>query len=957
MKLLKRIVFGMLAALVAAVSGIVLIPRPAQADYATGGRGYFVKSVVWAEWGNKGDIIPASGLTKTQYTQVGSTTLALECTLSQPDSGGGYGYNQNTTLDVWTAGSWRKDGLDDLYNRGGTGTNNRMTNAIHTKYAKTTVSFKVSCSAIVSGPGFPAGGQRVPVDGMVVADAESSDPNPDEYIKVETSSNAQWRVLDRIRDTGCTSTTLAQQSTSGGSRTLTLLPGGVTCPNTGPTVAMVASNVSEATITMFGQGQAAAAVGAVINLDYGDAPISYGAAAAQYLTGWNGSSLPDGTTDAFSTRLAWPPRNPDVMLGRRIDPEPVNPVNGDGTQDDKNPASPNDEDAISGTPLYHVIQGGGTATQEIVCTGRGHNRGWVDWNRNGVFDEAEASDTVQCAGGRATLTWSIPQDAVTGNSYLRLRAAATADSLTSPTGLTVTGEVEDHKVQISTYELEISKTSDALAGKKFAGDEVSYTVTAKNPSRTPFTNTSPAYVFDDLRGVVDDATVITGSLQATVGNSSRGDVVFDSSTSRIAWRGTLAPNETLTLTYRVRLKVGGDRDLRNVAWGQAGVAIPATNVTCENRTAEGRDGLTNHPCAAERYQLMSLLKTFQNNYDPAPNAADWTLTATGNFGGETGDTERVVPGNTAVTNANTFVVPVGESFQFKEKAAPEVMKGYEFLNPGVTAVGGNQVELVNRDKPASAKWTKTDSETGELIGESEWTLKGPTAPGGLVITDCIAADRSLCTGPDKDPGAGSFLLEKLKWGEHTLTEVAPPPGYVLPNFSEQIVRLSSTDTGSEPFEIGAIPNDRLPGSISWRKTESGTTNPLAGSVWKLTNASGVTITDITDCVAPGSCSGPDKDPAPGSFRVERLPWGTWILTETGAPLGYLLTTREETLQIGSQAVHQTVKEPFENTRAPVPVLPLTGGTPSDIYHYSGGGLLIVAAALVLLKRCRRNKHS
>ena len=48
MKLLKRIVFGMLAALVTAVSGIVLIPRPAQADYATGGRGYFVKSVVWA---------------------------------------------------------------------------------------------------------------------------------------------------------------------------------------------------------------------------------------------------------------------------------------------------------------------------------------------------------------------------------------------------------------------------------------------------------------------------------------------------------------------------------------------------------------------------------------------------------------------------------------------------------------------------------------------------------------------------------------------------------------------------------------------------------------------------------------------------------------------------------------------------------------------------------------------
>ena len=67
--------------------------------------------------------------------------------------------------------------------------------------------------------------------------------------------------------------------------------------------------------------------------------------------------------------------------------------------------------------------------------------------------------------------------------------------------------------------------------------------------------------------MVDDATVVMGFLQATVGNSKRDDVVFDSNTSRIAWRGTLAPDETLTLTYRVRLKVGGDRDLRNVAWG------------------------------------------------------------------------------------------------------------------------------------------------------------------------------------------------------------------------------------------------------------------------------------------------------------------------------------------------------------------------------------------------------
>jgi hypothetical protein len=946
----------MVGVFAAAISGIVLAPQPAQADYATAGRGYFVNSVVWAEWGRKGDIIPAEGITKTHYTQVGSTTLAVECTLSQPASGQGYGYDQKTTLDVWTAGSFLKDGLDDLYNRGGTGLRNQITSGIHTKYSKTTVSFRVSCSAMASGPGFPAGGQQVPLGGMVVADAESSEP-PGEYIKVETTGNAEWRILDRIRDRGCTSTTMAQQVTSGGSRSITLTPRGTSCPSTGPTVAAVASNVSEVTITMLGQGQSAAAVGAVINLDYGDAPASYGAAAAQYLTGWNGRPLPDGTTDAFAVPLAWPPRSPEVVLGRRIDPEPVNPVNGDGTQDDKVPVAPNDEDAISGTPLYHVMLGSGTANQEIVCTGSGYNRGWVDWNRNGVFDEAESSDTVQCVGGKSTLTWSIPEDAATGDSYLRLRAAARAESLASPTGLTVTGEVEDHKVQISTYELEISKTSDALAGKKFAGDEVTYTVTAKNPSRTPFTAANQAYVFDDLRGVADDATVLTTSLRATVTGSARGDVTFDADAARIAWQGTLDPGEMLTLTYRIRLKTGGDRDVRNVAWGQAGVATPATNVTCKNRTAEGHDDLTNYPCAAEQYGLMSLLKTFQSTYDPNPDASDWTLTATGNFGGEPDDTERVVPGATTATNANTFVVPMGETLRFTEKADPEVMKGYELLNPDVTAVGGDQAELLNKDKPASVTWRKTDSETGELVGGSQWYFSGPSVPGGVTVIDCVAADHDQCAGPDKDPKAGSFLLEDLRWGEHTLTETAPPPGYVLPDQPGRNIKLSSSDTGPDALDAGEIPNDHLPGSISWRKVEAGTTTPLAGSVWQLTDTSGTTITDITDCTASGACSGDDKDPGPGSFRVEGLAWGTWKLVETGAPLGYLLTTREESVPIGAQTVNQTVTEPFENTRATVPVLPLTGGTPSDIYYYSGGGLLAVAAALVLLRHRLRSKRT
>lgn len=955
MRSLRHVAFGLLSMLIV-ICGIYFFPGQAYADYATGGKGNHINSIVWAEWGKKGDVIPAAGLTKTQYTKVGGSTIALECTIAQPGSGPGYGHTDNTALDVWTAGSWYKDGLDDLYNRGGSGTSNQMTSAIHTKGRRITVSLKVSCSAVISGPGFPAAGQRVPVGGLVIADAESSNPKPAEYIKVQTTGDAEWRIIDRIRDQGCSSTTSATLTSEGGSRTMIFSPVGSPCARTGPMAVGLASKVSEATITMYGQGQAAVAVGAVINLDYGDAPVSYGAAAAQYPTGWDTEALPLGQTDAFSAPLA-KQTSPTVLLGSRIDPEPVNPINGDGTQDDKDPAESDDEDAISGTPTYHFVHGGGTVTQEIACTGGGYIRGWVDWNRNGIFEGSEASDTVQCALSRSTLTWSIPSDAVKGESYLRLRSAGRADILTSPTGLTVTGEVEDHRVQISTYDLEISKKSDALTGKKFAGDEVTYTVTAKNPTVTPFTNASPAYVFDDLSGVLDDATLVTDSIEATVGGSRRGDASFDPASGRVTWHGALNPGETITLTYRVRLQVGGDLNVHNVAWAQAGVATPATDVTCENRTAAGRDNLTNHPCAVEQYKLMSLLKTFQTSYDTSPDAAAWTLSALGNFGGESDDVERVVPGSVTANTSNTFVVPTGESFHFKETAAPGIMQGYELLNPTLTSSGGKQVELVNRDKPASATWVKADSETHNAVGGSAWSLTGPSAPGGMAITDCVAADRGQCTGPDKDPGAGVFRLEGLRWGEHTLTETTPPPGYELPASAVHDIRIGGANTGSEPLNIGMITNQQRPGSVSWRKVVADTTTPLAGSVWKLTHSSGTTVTDITDCVSPGSCGGtPDKDPEPGSFHVEGLVWGSWRLAETSAPLGYLLTTREETFQIEASRLDQGIETPFENTRATTPVLPLTGGTPSDIYYYSGGGLLVVAVALVFLGRNRRNKH-
>ncbi|WP_335938992.1 DUF7927 domain-containing protein [Streptomyces sp. PTD5-9] len=95
-----------------------------------------------------------------------------------------------------------------------------------------------------------------------------------------------------------------------------------------------------------------------------------------------------------------------------------------------------------------------------------------------------------------------------------------------------------------------------------------------------------------------------------------------------------------------------------------------------------------------------------------------------------------------------------------------------------------------------------------------------------------------------------------------------------------------------PTEASAVGLKLLP-DIAWQKTDSRTGDLLAGSEWILAPVleDGEKIPDgwprtITDCTDAG-CSDADQDPAPGKFRLTGVPWGTYTLTETTTPSGYL----------------------------------------------------------------------
>lgn len=74
------------------------------------------------------------------------------------------------------------------------------------------------------------------------------------------------------------------------------------------------------------------------------------------------------------------------------------------------------------------------------------------------------------------------------------------------------------------------------------------------------------------------------------------------------------------------------------------------------------------------------------------------------------------------------------------------------------------------------------------------------------------------------------------------------------------------------------------GEVTWQKTDSSRQSLLGGSEWKITGPAGPDSSDVT--VVDNGPS--DQDPSDGQILVKPLVLGTYTLTETKAPTGYVL---------------------------------------------------------------------
>ena len=939
---LRKLVAGA-AVLTCAAAGLGGIERPSAvaapgglpadalpAVFAQGGSSRYRDTIQWLQWadydsnfaGQTKPNVPVLDYgqrkTFTNYRDMGEAGyLVTTCNLSDlKHIGHRNGFPDDLARGPLVAtipGTWAGDILDNLYNIGGAGgwsdgssewhsglkypanyvNHNQMVIGLANGYAyngdKTwdgkdkndlradrtptggysRISFDVSCSAALQTP--DGSSTPVPLNGLVFADAEASnpgstsDPFDGEWIQAQVPSNQRvtWRLLDGGRSTNCPNTRGGSQepvttraSLSNGNRTLRLdntaqecvyqNGGGYSKPNGigGPAVSMFMEGATSATITMQGSGYSAVALGLVLATDFGDAPVSYGSASALLQPRWDGGEVTSRNGyDLFGGRLINTTRMyaSGPYLGTAIDAESQQRFSDGADGDDNDGWYGDDEDGVSIPAAGIETAPGQVVTSNVRCSGGGAVAGWIDWNHNGVFDAAEKSDQATCDGrGNATLRWTVPEDVVRSidgesgshpHTYMRVRTANAGVNL-KPTGSTMGGEVEDYRIAVRVPTIQLVKNVQAPYG---------------------------------------------GQVKA----------------------------------------LGADQWTLKAQQGNGGAASLQVTGTVDTGIKVARPG------------QYALTESSTNPLAPGYEASSWRCSQTpGTVSGWSGS----ILGSSSVR-----------------------VKGTDRITCSVT----------NTTKPGALSWTKVDQDGKTPLGGTTWTLTGPGVPAGTVVEDCQAAGCRTGAYRDTNPAPGAFDVEGLPWGSYSITEKTSPSGYQRLEKTLTFNDVSGANLKAQLKDAtgvtkGAVTNQRLTGSVSWKKQDT-SGHALSGSEWTLSGPGVPASTTITDCVitgAKGQCpSGPyaDTDPAAGSFTVTGLPWDarSYSLVEKRAPAGYRLDSTSRTFVIKPDALQYSFSKAFTNEKVATPRLPLTGGRGAHIFLIAGA---VVSALAITTGLLRRRRH-
>ncbi|WP_336870936.1 isopeptide-forming domain-containing fimbrial protein [Rhodococcus qingshengii] len=184
------------------------------------------------------------------------------------------------------------------------------------------------------------------------------------------------------------------------------------------------------------------------------------------------------------------------------------------------------------------------------------------------------------AGKSVVLTYEVKvNDGVAAGTVLNNKVTGTAKPPTGP-DITPPPVETNHSVPGFT----VAKTADPASGTNVAaGQTITYTVTGTNTGKTTL---NPVVLTDDLSKVLDNATLVDGSLKATVDGAAAAAPTL--SGTALSWTGVLEPGKSVVLTYQVKVNAGvaGGTLINNKVTGTAkpptGPEITPPPVTTEH---------------------------------------------------------------------------------------------------------------------------------------------------------------------------------------------------------------------------------------------------------------------------------------------------------------------------------------------------------------------------------------
>lgn len=268
------------------------------------------------------------------------------------------------------------------------------------------------------------------------------------------------------------------------------------------------------------------------DLDYGDAPNSYGTSSidqAIQLPGPARHSI-DPIPFVYLGSVA-----PDAE-GNGTPATSPNPANSDD-----NTAS-DDEDAFSST-----LTASSGITSHTISNIPVHNTstqtaklmGWIDFNKDGDFLDAGEQATVNVSPNQTTanLTWSGFSSTSVGNTYARFRITTDSNLINSPSsiGLAINGEVEDYQVAIAGYDYGDAPSSYGDASHDNPATPTVYLGSIKPDKELSTqlgTDSGAAAAGDDNNGTPDDEDAFTALANVPiVGNYSLNVPVHNTSSN------------------------------------------------------------------------------------------------------------------------------------------------------------------------------------------------------------------------------------------------------------------------------------------------------------------------------------------------------------------------------------------------------------------------------------------